>query len=81
MGVKPSRDRFIAMHMADPTGAEDIIGKMPILGGPTLDTQKPATPPAEITSLNAEQVNVARMLGIPTDAYLATLKAEAKETV
>lgn len=32
VGVKPSRDEYVAMHMEDPTRCEKIIGNMPILG-------------------------------------------------
>lgn len=79
-GVKPQRDRFIAMHMADPAATETLIAGLPALGGGALTTPAPQNA-GEITSLNAEQTAVARMLGVSDDAYLKTLKANAqKET-
>lgn len=80
-GVKPQRDRFIAMHMADPTSTEALIAGLPALGagGPSAAVNIVG---GEIVSLNAEQVTVARQLGVSQDAYLKTLKAERqKETV
>ena len=81
-GVKPQRDRFIAMHMADPKATEDLICGLPTLG--FGGAAAPVTNAAgEIVSLNAEQVNAARMLGVSETDYLKTLKAERgqKETV
>lgn len=40
VGVKPVRDRYIAMHMADPAGTAEIIGAMPMISG-TLATGAP----------------------------------------
>lgn len=75
-GVKPSRDRFIAMHMENAANAEAVINGMPILAGAIT----PATPPVDAdgvqTALNSEQAAVARMLGVPEKDYLAQLKAE-----
>jgi phage I-like protein len=31
VGVKPKRERYIAMHMRDPAEAEELIGAMPVL--------------------------------------------------
>lgn len=78
-GVKPQRDRFIAMHMEDPAGTETLIAGLPALGG---DGKPVATPPArlgEITALNAEQLAVADQLGIPHDKFLAALQADIKK--
>ncbi|MCR5855987.1 phage protease [Mesorhizobium sp. J428] len=76
VGVKPSRERFIALHMADPVETEKMINAMPTLGvgGQVV----PNTPPAangEI-SLNAEQIAVAKALGVDPKAYADTLKRE-----
>ena len=77
-GVKPQRDRFIAMHMEDPSGTESLIAGLPALGG---DGKPTAQPPVqgEITSLNADQTAVADQLGIPHDKFLASLQADAKK--
>lgn len=78
VGIKPQRDRFIAMHMADPAGTEALIAGLPALGagGQILP---PANPPGEITSLNAEQLTVAQMMGIDPAKYLETLKADGRK--
>lgn len=76
VGVKPMRDRYVGMHMADPAGTAEIVNALPVLGGGGQIV--PATPPAregEI-ALNAEQVAVARMLGQDPKDYAETIKAE-----
>lgn len=76
VGVKPLRDRYVAMHMADAASTEQLIAAMPILGG-SGSIELPPTPPAHgEVSLQAEQRTAARLLGIPEADYLATLKAE-----
>lgn len=77
VGVKPMRDRFIAMHMADPAGTEAVIAGLPALSG-SQAFQIPLTAETEITALNAEQIDVARMMGIPQETMLAAVKAEQK---
>lgn len=78
-GVKPQRDRFIAMHMEDAAGTESLIAGLPALGGDGKITPQPPAQGAEITSLNAEQTLVADQLGIPHDKFLASLQADAKK--
>lgn len=73
VGVKPSRDRFIDMHMSDPVGTEAIIAGMAPLGR-SHTTDLP--PGAVLTELNSEQLTAAKLLGIPEADYLATLKTE-----
>lgn len=76
VGVKPIRDRYVTLHMADPAGAVALIAALPILGGGGQIV--PSTPPAadgEI-ALNAEQASAARLLGLDPKAYAETLKAE-----
>lgn len=76
VGVRPMRDRYVTMHMADPAGTAEIVNALPVLGGGGQVV--PATPPAregEI-ALNAEQLAVARMLGQDPKAYAETLGAE-----
>ncbi len=76
VGVKPQRDRYVTMHMADPDNTKALIEALPILGGGGQIV--PATPPARDgeVSLNAAQMTVARMLGQDAKAYAETLKAE-----
>ena len=75
VGLKPQRDRYISMHMADAEGTEELIKSLPVLGA----TGTLTTPPPEkdgAVSLNAEQTAVAKMLGQDTKDYGATLQAE-----
>jgi phage I-like protein len=61
--------------MADPDRVEKELKAMPAIA-PGRDVT-PGNPPKDgVISLNAAQVEVADMLGIPHDKYLETLKAE-----
>ena len=77
VGVKPQRDRFIAMHMANPAQTAALIAGLPALAG-NQSFQSAPNPGAEITALNAEQTAVARLLGLPQETMLAAVKAEQK---
>ncbi len=81
VGVKPSRDRFIALHMENAGEAEAIIGGMPILGTSHTSDLPPTNDQGVQTALNSEQAGVARMLGVSEADYLATLNAQKKEAV
>ena len=71
-----NRAELIALHMAQPVGAEALINGMPKLGPAGMVVVPPTAKDGAITSLNAEQAAVAAALGIPQDTYLATLKAD-----
>ncbi|KXF92128.1 phage protease [Phaeobacter inhibens] len=73
---KAMRGHYIAMHQEDPARVEKEIGGLPILGasGATFD---PPEVEGEI-SLNSEQSQTARLLGISPEDYAATLEAERK---
>jgi len=75
VGVKPQRDRFIAMHMRDPAEAEAVITGLPKLGA-TATSLQPPVPNDGSVALNAEQARVARMLGQDPKDYAAALQAE-----
>lgn len=79
VGVKPLRDHYIAMHCEDPARVEKEIGALPALGAGGQTFAQPPAQSAEITSLNAEQTQVADQLGIPHDKFLASLQADAKK--
>lgn len=74
-----TRAHYVSMHMADPAMAKTTIESLPKLG-PTGMT---ATPPVALKegeiSLNASQVEAAKLLGISTKDYAATLKADAEK--
>lgn len=75
VGVKPLRDHYIERHMKDPAAVEREIGAMPVLGGGGRIIERPAPDDGEI-SLNAQQRDVARMMGVSDEDYLAQLKAQ-----
>ncbi|KQZ14310.1 hypothetical protein ASD44_09670 [Mesorhizobium sp. Root554] len=75
VGVKPQRERYVAMHMADAANAEALIGAMPILGGGQITMPVAPNANGEV-SLNAEQRQAAKLLGIDEKAMAETLKAE-----
>lgn len=77
VGVKAQRDRFVTMHMADPTGTEAIINDLPMLNASGALPTPPVLVPGTSTSLNSEQASVAAMLGIDPAEYAKTLAAEA----
>ena len=74
-GVAPRRDLYVSMHMENPKRTEDLIGGMPKVNGGAIVPVDPPAKDGEI-HLNAEQADVARLMGIPQDQYVATLKAE-----
>lgn len=78
VGVKPSRDRFIAMHMSDPTGTEAIIAGLPTLGVTHTNDLPPKTE-GEVTSLNAEELAVAKATGRSPADFAAMMAADRKE--
>lgn len=75
VGIKPQRDRFIALHMADPEGTEALIAGMPRLTPGTTSILPPEPADGQI-ALNSAQLEAARVLGISVDDYKATLKKE-----
>jgi phage I-like protein len=75
VGVKPLREHYIAMHMADAGRVEKEIGALPVLGRSGAITAAPPTPTGEV-ALNAEQLSAAKVLGLDPKSYAATLKAE-----
>lgn len=78
VGVKPMRDKYIAMHMKNPKDTEELINAMPILG-PSGAAIEPPADAGGATSLNAAQRNAAKLLGVSEEAYLKTLQAEQEE--
>jgi phage I-like protein len=76
VGVKPLRDHYIARHAADPAGVEKEISSFPKLGASGTLQTAPAVSTDGKVSLNAEQLNAAKILGIKPDDYAKTLAAE-----
>lgn len=77
VGVKPLREHYITRHMADAAAVEKELAGLPALGGTILTATSVKVGEATV-SLNAEQANVAALLGIPAETYAATLAAEQK---
>jgi hypothetical protein len=75
VGIKPVRERYVALHMADPAGTAALVAAMPALAGGRL--APPAAPAADgEVALQSEHLAAARLLGIDPKTYAATLKAE-----
>lgn len=69
VGVKPMRDRYIAMHMADPTGTAELVNALPaIKGGATLTGQ----PAPSTDGLTQADEQVIALMGIDRAAYIAS---------
>jgi phage I-like protein len=75
VGVKPLRDHYIAMHMTDASRVEKEIGALPALGPSGALETPPESKNGEV-SLNAEQRQAAKLLGVSEADYAKTLKAE-----
>lgn len=77
MGVRPSRDRFITMHMSDPAGTEDLIGKFEVLS-PSGMTVLPPKDADGMVALNAEELGAAKALGKSPTEFAALMAADRK---
>ena len=75
VGVKPSRERFIAMHMSDPVATEAIIAGLPKLGA-SHTTDLPPKTEGEAVALNAEELAVARVMGRTPTEFAAMMAAD-----
>lgn len=78
VGVKAMRDRYISMHMENAENTEALIGGLPKLGRSGTSIVPP-TPKEGDVALNAEQLQVAKLLGQDPKDYAATLEAERAE--
>lgn len=78
VGVKPLREHYIAMHMADAARVEKELGALPILGASGTIGAPPAAAKDGEIALNAEQLAAARVLNVDPKTYAATLQAERK---
>jgi phage I-like protein len=76
VGVKPMRDHYIAMHATDPARVEKEINAMAILGPSGVLATPPVPDKDGKVGLNAEQLTVAKVLGIKPEDYSKTLATE-----
>jgi phage I-like protein len=77
VGVKPMRDRYVSLHMADPAGTEALIGALPVLHGTRLSD---APKPREDGALGEADQAVIALMGLDPEAYKKTLAAQAGRT-
>lgn len=77
VGVKPLRDRYIAMHQKDPKGTEELIGAMAKVPGQVLHQRRPAT---RTTELDDADRSVIALLGVDPTEFKKTRAAELGET-
>lgn len=77
VGVKPMRDRYVAMHMADPVGTEEIIGALPRLTGSTHAAE--LAPEVKSGDLTAADRQIIAMMGLDEAAYKESLAASGKK--
>lgn len=76
VGVQPNRDHYIAMHQENPERTEKLIAGLPKLGATPTTILPPAAQDGAI-SLNAEEANVATLLGLSPEEMVG--KTEASE--
>ncbi|MCU0732000.1 MAG: phage protease [Hyphomonas sp.] len=75
-----TRAHYVSMHMADAAMAKTTIESLPRLGPTGMSAAPPAVLKEGEVSLNASQVEAAKLLGLSTKDYAAALQAEtAKE--
>ena len=79
VGVKPMRDRYIAMHMADPAGTVELMSALPIVkAGATLSGIEP---PKSGDGLNAEDERVVQLMGLDRAEYAKSLADHRQENL
>lgn len=77
VGIKPLRDRYIAMHMKDAAGTEEIVNAMPVLHGTRLVGEPPkAGEPGELSDADR---SVIALMGLDPDSYRQTLADQATQ--
>lgn len=76
VGVKPMRDRYIALHMKDAADTEALIGAMPIVkGGATLNTSPTERAAGALSDADSR---VIALMGLDPEEYKKTLAAEGQ---
>ncbi|WP_159099558.1 phage protease [Alloyangia pacifica] len=78
VGVKASRENYVALHMENPQRARDLIAALPTLGAsPTsIEPPKPADGQA---ALSTEQRQIADLIGVDPAAMQKTLREEESQ--
>ncbi len=78
VGLKPLRDEYIALHMANPAQAKKLIGGMPAIKGTTRTDAVP-TGEADESDLDPGDRQVMAMFGVSEDDYKAGLKSQGRK--
>lgn len=74
VGVKPLRDRYIAMHQKDPAGTEELIAAMPKVAGPSLQQQRPQG--NRTAELDEADTSVIALMGLDRDEFKKARQTE-----
>lgn len=72
-GLKPVRDTYVSLHMANPEQARALIGALPIVNGSTHAAGVPA--PADEGGFTAADRQVMALMGLNEEEYAASQKA------
>ncbi len=76
VGVKPLRDKYITMHMADPAGTAELVGALPKLTGATITGD--VAPETDDKGLDAGDRAVMSLMGVSEEDYTA---AQARQGI
>lgn len=76
VGVKPMRDRYISMHMADAANVQQLIGALPVVRAGATITGEPV---AGADGLGAADVQVVQLMGLDRAEYAKTLGVDKQE--
>lgn len=79
VGVKPQRDIFIAMHAQDPTRTETLINSLPALDASGMSDLPPAADKDGKIALNAQQRDVADVLGLSHEDFAKSLASDPNQ--
>ncbi|MEM5477165.1 phage protease [Pacificibacter sp. AS14] len=79
VGVKPQRDVFIAMHAENPERTEALINALPALGPSGMSDLPPAADKDGKIALNAQQRDVADVLGLSHDDFAKSLASDPNQ--
>src|SRR5690606_974155 len=73
VGVKPLRDRYIAMHQQDPAGTAELIGALPAIGGKIAQREPQQRRSSELN--DADKAAIA-LMGLDPEEFKKARQAE-----
>ncbi|WP_254868604.1 phage protease [Phaeobacter sp. HF9A] len=71
------REKAVALHQEDPEGTEKMVAGFPMLNEPDLSQLRPPSEDGKI-SMNTEELQAAKLLGLSAEDYQSVLEAERK---